>query len=115
MAKIVGSFKAGDRVPSWLIDCDPSEDQPGVRPSITFLVDCHVVETKLQYVVVAEDLPLTSGRGSYILIADGTNAVVFAVGKTVVLPQTFTMFGRDGGGGHEDDPRPNPMPDVHAS
>lgn len=51
-----GSFRAGEDVPEWLFVVDPTQPHHG-HARITFMVDCHVIETSGGRYVIPDGVP----------------------------------------------------------
>lgn len=79
-------FKAGDPVPSWMLDVEPTEKW-SKKPSIKFSADLTVVTIGKKYWLLPDEMPVDV----FITVSDGDSVSVFAPSKTVVMPMQMTL------------------------
>ena len=91
-------FKAGDNVPEWMFSVSPLQPTE-FRPSLTFNVDCIVVDVAGSYWV----LPLGEGDG-VISATDCTTALteIAPASKTVRIVIKTEVHGEDDGNDDRD-------------
>lgn len=97
---LLGSFKAGDPVPSWLLDAEPMTGGTK-RPLITFQIDCHVVEIGAGYVVLP-DMELEQSQ-VYVDNHDGGPVSLFAASRSVLFTLRYQVMGGPDDDGDDDD------------
>lgn len=92
--RLAAQFKAGEAVPSWLIDATPMEVD-SVRGSITFEQPCAIVETPDRYIVVPSDV-----KPKIMEVKGAIGCQIGAVDKTVSInTQWNTLWPRGKSGG----------------
>lgn len=99
-------FKAGDAVPTWLLDVDPTSKW-SKKPSVVFSRNVAVVSYGDRYWLLPEKLDDT---GPYVTVSDGDDITIFAPGKTVVMPIYLNVtYGPDDRDGPSEPIEPRPI------
>jgi hypothetical protein len=89
----IETFAAGDTVPEWLIEIDPTKPQRA-RLDLVFNVAVAVVKVWGEYWLLPEAKDISSiirGRG------DGGDYAIRATDVPIVMPLQFHIMGRPGG------------------
>lgn len=86
VSQIVGQYRKGDSVPSWLLDQEPRGPQ-SAPSDIRFEVDCCIVETAAGYFLVPE-----SDGAPFISAMNGQSCRIFAASRVVAMPLSLQVI-----------------------